>query len=86
MIPYHNTAMLAGEDNLCILLSSHRTQHLTHNGCVLAGAVGLHAWRLSKGLIRKLHFKFYKHFDLTGNRTPVAWTEIQSANHYTTDL
>ena len=30
-------------------------------------------------------FQVYKHFGLTGNRTPVAWTEIQSANHYTTD-
>ena len=33
-------------------------------------------------------FQVYKHFDLTGNRTAVAWTEIQSTNHlhhYTTD-
>ena len=30
-------------------------------------------------------FQVYKHFDHTGNRTPVAWTQIQSANHYTTD-
>ena len=30
-------------------------------------------------------FQVYKHLDLTGKRTPVAWTEIQSANHYTTD-
>ena len=30
-------------------------------------------------------FQVYKHFDYTGNRTPVAWTQIQSANLYTTD-
>ena len=28
-------------------------------------------------------FKVYKHFDQMGNWTPVAWIEIQSANHYT---
>ena len=30
-------------------------------------------------------FQVYKHFDHTGNRTPVSWTQIQSANLYTTD-
>ena len=42
-------------------LTTHlRWQHcnLTHSGCGHAGAVGPHAWRLSQGLIRKLHFKF----------------------------
>ena len=28
------------------------------------------------------HLFLFKHFDLTANRTPVAWIEIQSANHY----
>ena len=30
-------------------------------------------------------FQVYKHFDHTENRIPVAWTQIQSANLYTTD-
>ena len=64
----HNTVMLAGEDNLCILLK-HRTQHLKHSGCGPAGAVGSHAWRLSPR--SRSHpettFQVYKHFDLTGN-------------------
>ena len=33
----------------------------------------------------KTTFQVYKHFDLTGNRTTVAWIEIQSAQHYTVD-
>ena len=90
MTPYnhlrsqHRNASWRG--NLCILLSKQHTQHLTHSGWV---------WPCGSSKPSRVEtflrshpestFQVYKHFDLTRNRTPVAWIEIQSANDYTTD-
>ena len=77
--------MLAGKDNLCILLRYHGTQHLTHSGC--GPRMGSRPLRVET--FQRSHsettFQVYKHFDLTGNRTPVAWIKIESTNHYTRD-
>ena len=85
MTPYaHNTAMLAGEDNLCI---AQLAPHTTFNTQWVWPRVGSRPSRVETFLRShpETTFQVYKHFDHTGNRTPVAWTQIQSANLYTTD-
>ena len=69
----HNTAMLAGKDNLCIYIAQ-LAPHTTFNTkwmWSLEGSRPSHVETFSRSH-PETTFQVYKHFDLTGSGTPVA--------------